>query len=247
MRTLLLASCAVIALGVSSGFAQAHDVSLDATKNSTVSGKGTQAASTSGGESTPVQVDGNTLTKTNSSSATGANSPSANNHSSATNVSGNTLSVSKSSSKSNTEISNKDSGNTYSKSNTETNTNTKTISGNSKVSIDAELKDSVLGSGSLSEATTHTHTVSFTTTASGGAGSSFNTGSVQHNKVVYAAAINAGSVEMDHSMGGMGILQANQNTGANAVQQNSVALTSTVGGNGGGLSGFSPSYAVSAR
>lgn len=45
-------------------------------------------------------------------------------------------------------------------------------------------------------------------------------------------------------MGGQGILQANLNTGANAVQQNSVALTSTVGGNGGGLSGFSPSGTV---
>jgi hypothetical protein len=45
---------------------------------------------------------------------------------------------------------------------------------------------------------------------------------------------------MSNSMGGQGILQANQNTGPNAVQQNSVALTSMVGGNGGGLSGFSP-------
>ncbi len=45
---------------------------------------------------------------------------------------------------------------------------------------------------------------------------------------------------MSDSMGGQGILQANLNTGANAVQQNSVALTSTVGGNGGGLNGFSP-------
>jgi hypothetical protein len=48
-----------------------------------------------------------------------------------------------------------------------------------------------------------------------------------------------GAVSMSNSMvGGQGILQANQNTGANALQQNSVALTST--GNGSGLSGFSP-------
>ena len=46
-------------------------------------------------------------------------------------------------------------------------------------------------------------------------------------------------------MGGQGILQANQNTGPNAVQQNSVGLTSTVGGNGGGLSGFSPTNTIS--
>jgi hypothetical protein len=42
---------------------------------------------------------------------------------------------------------------------------------------------------------------------------------------------------MSNSMvGSQGILQASQNTGANALQQNSVALTST--GNGSGLSGF---------
>ena len=51
----------------------------------------------------------------------------------------------------------------------------------------------------------------------------------------------SGDVSMTYSMGGQGILQANQNTGAGAVQGNSVALTSVVGGNGGGLSGFSPS------
>jgi hypothetical protein len=35
---------------------------------------------------------------------------------------------------------------------------------------------------------------------------------------------------MTSAMSGQGILQANQNTGANAVQQNSLAFTSTVGG-----------------
>jgi hypothetical protein len=56
---------------------------------------------------------------------------------------------------------------------------------------------------------------------------------------------NSGTVTMTDSMGGQGILQANLNTGANAVQQNSVALTSNVGGNGGGLVGFSPGATVS--
>ena len=46
---------------------------------------------------------------------------------------------------------------------------------------------------------------------------------------------------MTYSMNGQGILQANQNTGAASVQGNSVALTSTVGGNGAGLAGFSQS------
>jgi len=84
------------------------------------------------------------------------------------------------------------------------------------------------------------------TTASGGAGSSFNTGSLTNNKVQQSGVGGGynGSVTMAYSMGGQGILQASQNTGANAVQQNSVALTSTVGGNGGGLSGFSPTAAI---
>lgn len=112
---------------------------------------------------------------------------------------------------------------------------------NTENSVRGSLKDSVIGSGSLSESTTNTHTLSYATAASGGAGSSFNTASVQDNKIKFAAAGFSGNVVMAYSMGGQGILQANQNTGANSVQQNSVALTSTVGGNGGGLNGFSPS------
>jgi hypothetical protein len=70
---------------------------------------------------------------------------------------------------------------------------------------------------------------------------------VAGNKIKYEAAGYSGNVIMSHSLNGQGILQATQNTGANAVQQNSVALTSTVGGNGGGLSGFSPSATLSPR
>ena len=70
--------------------------------------------------------------------------------------------------------------------------------------------------------------------------------SLTNNRVkqVAADASASGTVTMTNAMGGQGILQANQNTGANAVQQNSVALTSTVGGNGGGLSGFSPTNTI---
>jgi len=80
------------------------------------------------------------------------------------------------------------------------------------------------------------------TTATGGAGSSFNTASPTGNSVkqVAAAASASGNVTATNAMGGQGILQLSQSTGANSVQQNSVALTSTVGGNGGALSGFSP-------
>ncbi|MGE3781814.1 MAG: hypothetical protein AB7H71_03600, partial [Alphaproteobacteria bacterium] len=124
----------------------------------------------------------------------------------------------------------------------------KTISGNTSVDIGGYLKNSVIGSGSLSQTTTNTKTVGYTTTASGGAGSSFNTASLTGNKVKQSGGASSydGSVHMTFSMGGQGILQANQNTGANAVQQNSVALTSTVGGNGGGLSGFSPTVTLPA-
>ena len=100
------------------------------------------------------------------------------------------------------------------------------------------LKDSVVGGGTLDASTTNT--ITNTTTATGGAGSAFNTSTVAGNHIKNVAAAYSGNVDMTYSMGGQGILQANQNTGANATQQNSVALTSTVGGAGGGLSGFSP-------
>ena len=181
-----------------------------------------QNAANNGGEitqknsnNTISKTSSETTTKTNIVSSVGANSPVANNGSRI-----------------------KNSGNTE--------MNTKTISGNTKVSIEGDLKNSVLGSGSLSQSTTNTRTVSLsnTTTASGGAGASFNTSNVAANRIKYEAAGYSGNVVMDHSMGGQGILQANQNTGANAVQQNSVALTSWVGNNGGGLSGFSPNTAT---
>jgi hypothetical protein len=69
-----------------------------------------------------------------------------------------------------------------------------------------------------------------TTTAGGGVGSSFNTASLTNNRVkqIAADASGSGAVTMTNAMGGQGILQANQNTG----------------GNGGGLSGFSPTNSI---
>ena len=102
--------------------------------------------------------------------------------------------------------------------------------------ISAALQGSVLNAGTLAQTTTNTWT-----SATGGAGSSFNTASVTGNTVLDTPtkASVGGAVSMSNSMvGAQGILQATQNTGANAVQQNSVALTST--GNGGALSGLSP-------
>jgi hypothetical protein len=89
-------------------------------------------------------------------------------------------------------------------------------------------------------------TISTTTTASGGTGSAFNTANLTSDRVKQIAAHDtaSGSVNMNNAMGGQGILQANQNTGANAVQQNAVALTSTVGHDGGALNGFNPNTAV---
>ena len=56
-----------------------------------------------------------------------------------------------------------------------------------------------------------------------------------------------GAAILSNSISGQGLVQANQNTGSNAVQQNSVGLTSAVGGNGGGLSGFSSAITSSIR
>jgi hypothetical protein len=100
--------------------------------------------------------------------------------------------------------------------------------------ISAALQGSLLNAGTLSQTTTNT-----STSITGGAGSSFNSATLSGNTITQTPAKGSvgGAVSMSNSMvGGQGILQANQNTGANAVQQNSVALTST--GNGGALSGF---------
>jgi len=127
------------------------------------------------------------------------------------------------------------------------NTTTNTTNGNVVNNIEAALKDSVVGGGTLSQTTTNNRTITATTTASGGAGSSFNTASLTGNRVKQdaAQASASGTVTLTNAMGGQGILQANLNTGPNAVQQNSVALTSMVGNNGGGLNGFSPSATLS--
>jgi hypothetical protein len=88
----------------------------------------------------------------------------------------------------------------------------------------------------LSQSTTYTAT----NTISTGAGSSVASAALSANKTTQTAGASSasGTINMQYSLNGMGILQANQNTGAASVQGNSVALTSTVGGNGGGLAGF---------
>lgn len=114
---------------------------------------------------------------------------------------------------------------------TTTNTTTNTLANR----ISAALQDSALNTGTLNETTANTWT-----SATGGAGSSFNTASVTGNIITETPTKDSvgSTVSMTNSMSGQGILQASQNTGANAVQQNSMTLTSV--GNGGVLSGFSP-------
>jgi hypothetical protein len=114
--------------------------------------------------------------------------------------------------------------------------------------INAALQGSVLNAGTLSQTTTNTWT-SATTSAVGGAGSAFNTANLAGNTITQTPtdASVGGAVTMVNSISGQGILQATQNTGTNSVQQNSVALTSWVGGTGGGLSGFSPAVTAPAR
>jgi hypothetical protein len=114
--------------------------------------------------------------------------------------------------------------------------------------------NAVLSSGSLSQVTTITLTTTtdtntYTSSAHNAATvnnnylySNSNTGA-DHTGIVDSRSnanvvINSGAVAMTNSMGGQGILQASQNTGANAVQQQAVTLNSAVGGNGGGLNGF---------
>jgi hypothetical protein len=91
---------------------------------------------------------------------------------------------------------------------------------------DGQLDNVTAGATNVSSGLSQTTTTtvdSSTTSAAGGAGSSFNTASLTHNT---AESTVAGPVGLaPYSMNGQGILQANPNTGANAVQQNSVALT----------------------
>jgi hypothetical protein len=103
--------------------------------------------------------------------------------------------------------------------------------------------NAVLSSGSLSQVTTitlttTTNTNTYTSSAHNVANvnnnylySNSSTGA-DHTGIVDSSsnanvAINSGSVAMTNAMGGQGILQASQNTGANAVQQQSVTLSST--------------------
>lgn len=114
--------------------------------------------------------------------------------------------------------------------------------------------NAVLSSGSLSQVTTITLTT--TTNTNTYTSSAHNVATVNNNYLYSNSSIgadhtgivdsrsnanvviNSGAVAMTNSLGGQGILQATQNTGANAVQQQAVTLNSAVGGNGGGLSGF---------
>jgi hypothetical protein len=114
--------------------------------------------------------------------------------------------------------------------------------------------NAVLSNGSLSQVTTitlttTTNTNTYTSSAHNAATvrdnylySNSNTGA-DHTGIVDSRSdanvvINSGAIAMTNSMGGQGILQASQNTGANAVQQQAVTLNSAVGGSGGGLNGF---------
>ncbi len=101
----------------------------------------------------------------------------------------------------------------------------------------SKLQDSVLGSGSLSRSTTYTHTTNMLAMTR-------TEGSVSGNHIAAPreSGLTNGGVSMNGSMSGMGILQASLNSGHAALNQQSVALGSSVGGNGGGLAGFSPSF-----
>jgi hypothetical protein len=115
--------------------------------------------------------------------------------------------------------------------------------------------NAILSNGTLSQTTTYTFntttntntytssshlqaTVSRNQLYSNSNGGSDHAGTLENRSDANVVVINSGPVAMTNSMGGQGILQASQNTGANAVQQQGVTLNSAVGGNGGGLTGF---------
>jgi hypothetical protein len=94
--------------------------------------------------------------------------------------------------------------------------------------INAALQGSLLNAGMLSETTTNTGI-----SAMGGVGSSSNSASLSNNDSIAGTPTKAsvgGPVTMTSSMIGQGVLETSQNTGANAVQQNSLALTSVGAG-----------------
>jgi hypothetical protein len=98
---------------------------------------------------------------------------------------------------------------------------------------DGQLDKVTAGATNVSSgATTSTNSTTITPTSTttnitGGAGSSFNTASLAGNTITQTPTETnvGGNVSLANSLGGQGILQANPNTGANPVQQNSVALT----------------------
>ncbi len=170
-------------------------------------------------------------TKTSSATSGGpGGSASANNGGTAKNVNV---------SKSNTETTNKTDNQTSNRTTTDShnktvNTTTTDTKTSSKSSVENTLSDChcVMGDGSLSETKTITHTSTVLASA-------HNTGTVSGNQLRVSGSSYNG-VAMTNSMNGMGIISAQQNTGTAALQQQSVSLGSIVGGNGGGLSGFSP-------
>jgi hypothetical protein len=84
------------------------------------------------------------------------------------------------------------------------NTNTKT---NDSTNVLGALRDSVVGSGSLSQTTTYSPTTSVWT----GDGSAVTSATLNGNHIEQKAAASSGSgtLSMSYSMAGQGILQAN--------------------------------------
>ena len=226
MRKLLLASSALFVLG--GGLALAHGGSSTTTvtaipvvKNAAAAGLGNSAATTGGTASSQSASDnaGN-LGAGNSAATDGGTSTASNGNGS---NDGNSWS------------STKDAGNTTTKDANNTTT--------TDVAVVAALG---LGNEVAAGDLTNERSYSFTSINSTLATSS-NDGTVNGSVTVSdppgkAPSITktflvTGDATMDEVNGGEGILTAQQNTGVDSLQQNSVALGSVVGGNGSGFSG----------
>lgn len=224
MRKLLLASSALFVLG--GGLAFAHGGSSTTTvtaipvvKNAAAAGLGNSAATTGGTASSQSASDnaGN-LGAGNSAATDGGTSTASNGNSS---------------NDDNSWSSTKDAGNTTTKDANNTTT--------TDVAVVAALG---LGNEVAAGDLTNERSYSFTSINSTLATSSNDgtvSGEVSVSDPPYRSSsktfLATGDATMEEVNGGEGILTAQQNTGVDSLQQNSVALGSIVGGNGSGFSG----------
>ncbi len=216
MRTILLAGAAALALSVAPALAGSHAGSGGLINKSANAAGGSNSASTGGSAgngdgNTHVSVshslDGNTLNSDNTS----------NTHNTTTRDSDNTTT--------------RDSNNTTTT--VQGNSGAGSLLGNSASATDGGTAvNAALGSYDVSDKTlsvSHTSTRTTDIIAQASANGSVNNNHTEMEKAGFSGLSNS----MTDSVNGQGILSAQQNTGANALQQVTVSLGSVVSGGTG--------------